>query len=322
MQLDKSFINTLAKQREVPYEVMFKLSDAIQDPTKKNRYWFNFPSQWADQVDKDPIIGIRDMYLTKTNRFIDFDMTIQFVESLASLYWTQKVYHVTFFLEGAEEINSFCIKFNSYLKDNDFPSTTSSALEYAEDNYDWNDLYKHITCYYYYDANDHQVKLRFGKTLSCPESVTVNDTSNQTHTAYFKIGIQANNEDTIALFGSANLFYDLDEVTIPIWSRYNCYLLSSLAENDVNGFLGHTRPLGFTPIKYYRMHSKNKKFWIELYETRYHDVKVTLPIDNIPNPDFDDTQPISESNIKYLGTTMRDDLFIEAIVCFSSSGML
>ena len=57
-------------KKEIPYEVMFKVSDAQQDPIKHNRYWFNFPDQWVNQRDKDPIIGIRDIYLTRTNRIM------------------------------------------------------------------------------------------------------------------------------------------------------------------------------------------------------------------------------------------------------------
>ena len=60
----------LSALREVPEEVMFLLSESEQDPKKPNRYWFDFPSQWADQYKKDPIIGIRDIYLTRTNRII------------------------------------------------------------------------------------------------------------------------------------------------------------------------------------------------------------------------------------------------------------
>ena len=62
----------LAPLREVPEEITFMLSDAEQDPKIPNRYWFDFPSQWANQTNKDPIIGIRSIYLTKTNRFIRF----------------------------------------------------------------------------------------------------------------------------------------------------------------------------------------------------------------------------------------------------------
>ena len=87
MQLDKTTINTLAKKREVPYEIMFKLSDAKQDQIKKNKYWFDFPQQWVDQLDKDAIIGIRDIYLTKTKRHIKLKFSIAIVEKNSETIW-------------------------------------------------------------------------------------------------------------------------------------------------------------------------------------------------------------------------------------------
>ena len=97
MQLDKSVINTLAKKREVPYEVMFKISDAEQDPIKKNRYWFD------------------------------------------------------------------------------------------------------------YDDSNKQILLKIGCSNLCPNTVTVTDSNNQTHTCYFKISFQADNDDTIAVLGTSNV---------------------------------------------------------------------------------------------------------------------
>ena len=49
----------LTALREVPYETTFLLSDAVQDQSIKNRYWFDLPNQWTHQANKDPIIGIR-----------------------------------------------------------------------------------------------------------------------------------------------------------------------------------------------------------------------------------------------------------------------
>ncbi|MBR6906982.1 hypothetical protein IKN40_00270 [bacterium] len=323
MQLDKAIINTLARKREVPYEVMFKLSDAQQDQTKLNRYWFEFPSQWANQLDKDPIIGIRDMYLTKTNRSIDFNFTIQVVDSLhSSLIWIQKTYRVRFWLIGDYEFDYVTTTFNERLKNNDFTVTTENDETYSSINYDWSNVYKHFTSLYIYEQDDHKVYLRFQKKSSCPETVTVTDSSNETHTAVLKMIVKANNNDTKAIFGSNEAFEENDNIIlIPVWTRYNCYVLSSLAADDVNNFLGHTKASSYEPLKYYRLSNKNKKFWIELYETRYHDVPVSLPVEKISNPNYDPNEQENSTNKQYIDV-MRDDLFIEAIVAFTSSGML
>ena len=66
----------LINKREVPHEVCFQLSDAQQDPIKKNRYWFTLPEEWSNRYDKDSIIGIRNAYLTKTNILIRYVMIV------------------------------------------------------------------------------------------------------------------------------------------------------------------------------------------------------------------------------------------------------
>ena len=310
MQLNQSQINNLAKKREGPYEVMFKLSDAQQDPTKLNKYWFDFPSQWADQYDKDAIIGIRDIYLTKTNRLIMFDFHIfvnEETQNDQTKIWLHRKGTVIFTMDGEDTMKAFTSKFNQKWFNQTKTVSSDTASNYSSlsangETYDWNeyDFTSWFTSWFNYDDNTKQCILHIGCSHLCPETVTVTDTSNQTHTCYFGIGLKALNNDTKAvLHVNVDEIYHDDLISIPIWTRYAVYVTSSLAEDDANGFLGHSRTLGFTPIKYYRLKNKNKKFWIELYETRYHDVPVTvLPNDN------------------------RDDLFIEAIVCFTSAAML
>jgi len=286
-------------QREIPKEVMFKLSDAVQDQIEKNKYWFEFPSQWANQLDKDPIIGIRSMYLTKTNRLINLEFTILISEDIPNQTpktWLVRKGNLGFTLDGDVNIKNFTSKFNAIWFSNTIEDSTYRASDYKEMNYEWNS--KDFAAWFDYDGDNKKTILHIGCSLQCPNSITVTDNNNQTHTCNFKIGFQALNNDTIAVLGTNNLVYGNREATIPIWTRYNCYIRSSLAEDDANGFLGHTRPVAYYPIKYYRLKNKNKKFWIKLYETKYHDVPVIIPVD------------------------YRDDLFIEAVVLFTSEGLL
>ena len=111
--------------------------------------------------------------------------------------------------------------------------------------------------------------------------------------------------DTQALFGGTAFDWKsldtstLPRVAIPMWSRHQCLVKSSIATNDKNNILGHTLArFNYTPIKYYRLPNNIKRFWIELYETRYHESPVVFPPDK------------------------RDDLINEAIVCLTSQGML
>ena len=299
MQLNQSQINALAKKREVPYEVMFKLSDAQQDPTKKNKYWFNFPSQWADQYDKDAIIGIRNIYLTKTNRHIRLKFNITLVEENTETIWGIRRCVSDFTMDGEDTMKTFTHKFDEswYNAANEWVTTSAGVGFDSFSDYEWD--IKHFCAWFDYDDTNKQIILKIGCSFICPETVTVVDTENHTHTCNFSISFQADNDDTRAVLGINNACTGTRYASTPIWTRYECYIKSSLAEDDAHDFLGHTRDKGIVPVKYYRLKNKNKKFWIELYETRYHDVPVTV----LPNDS-------------------RDDLFIEAIVCFNSAAML
>ena len=295
----------LSNQREVPKEVMFKLTDATQDQIKKNRYWFDFPSQWADQLDKDPIIGIRSMYLTKTNRLINFNLYINIKDSEDDSHTVWKFWwgNMKFYLDGSDTIKEFTYKFNEQWYNKMSSNNPNTQLTFSSATYTLGE--KDIWSHYDYDPDSHTCLLSIGTTGSLPESVTVTDTDNETHNCYIEISIEPLNRYTCILFGveyhTAGAQIRIRgnrNASFPIWSRYQCYIKSSLADDDVNNFLGHTRKNNYYPIKYYRLKNKNKKCWIELYETRYHDVPVIIPRDS------------------------EDDLFIEAIVLFTSEGII
>ena len=207
------------------------------------------------------------------------------------------------------------------------PSTTVNE-NYASMTYNWEDIFGASLVM---NNENHVAELVFGMEKRAiynnEHNVKVTDKGNNEHDCLFLLTIEPVSVSAIELFGSDEPKQTLIEnehckIHIPMWTRNNCYILSSLADDDKNNFLGHTRTASYTPIKYYRLTNQSKKFWIELYETDDHSIPVTLPNTLKPNPDFDDTQEESDSNKKYLVLPPKDDLFIEAIVCFSSSGML
>ena len=307
----------LTALREVPYETTFLLSDATQDPSKPNRYWFDFPSQWSNQANKDPIVGIRSMYTTKTNRFILYDYKIVlfylgpleeeqddddddlFEEQIRptiqpageGIETRRDVDMITgtlvLWVDGSETIRPITENFNKYWK-------TPEPTTYTQ-NHTWKDW--EIQAYYSYDRTEHKTYLNFGRGILENPRFTKTVAGVQYEYAY-GIVITPKSDDAKALFGSNDPIIGIDKVKIPVWSRYQCLVKSSIADGDKNNILGHTRNDPYTPLKYYRLSHDLKRFWIELYETRFHDCPVVLPQDK------------------------RDDLIIEAVVAFSSQGML
>ena len=287
----------LTPLREVPEEITFLLSEAEQDPNIPNRYWFEFPNQWTNQPNKDPIIGIRDIYTTNTNRFIKYKCKVSLYSPLN--LGIDNEYHdpptfgsiettLIHWLDGSDNIRIITENFNTWWK-------SDGVITQGTEEHDWQAW--EIQAYYGYDRTTHKTNLCFGRGIDEDKQYhwILDDVE---YLCDYVIEITPLSDDAKALFGINETKTAFGRVEVPMWSRHQCLVKSSIAANDKNNILGHTRNDSYNPIKYYRLTSSMKKFWIELYETRYHDCPVAFPNDK------------------------RDDLIIEAIVCFTAQAMI
>ena len=302
--MNKSETNKIILEalREVPIEILFSTEDTNhckRDQIKKNRFWFEFPERWANQGDKDAIIGIRDIYLCRRSAPLIFDLEISVVDTETQKSWYKASGRHRIWIGGNDTLNRFIEEFNLKWFDNMKIVESSDAEAYQNT---WNN--KLIECYYYYDED--KCKMFIGRPCAMPEIVEYKDSLGTTHYGNVHLTINNFNSDFTALFGEPphedgmgnKVWSDLYCIEFNCWSRHQLYITSSISSDDFNGFLGHSRAGSFTPLKYFRITSKTKRFWIDLYETRDHAAPVELPRDG------------------------RDVLTIEAIMCFSSTGML
>ena len=291
----------LTALREVPYETTFLLSDAKQDSIIKNRYWFDLPGQWTHQANKDSIIGIRDIYFTKTNRFIKYSYKISLYGFSTPQPTDEPIDEIegviTVWLDGGNDtIRHLTDKFNEKWLENGKRTHTCT-----DEQHKWKA--DEILSYFDFDNETKKTYLYFGRGIGEDPYYSLVD-SNETTLLPYQVEITAISADTKLLFGGEHFIHEWNvnkpcRVAIPMWSRHQCLVKSSIATNDKNNILGHTLArFNYNPIKYYRLNHDVKKFWIELYETRYHESPVEFPSDK------------------------RDDLIIEAIVMFTSQAML
>ncbi len=282
--------------KEVPKEILFRSDVAGRDQIKKNRYWFDFPSQWTDRLDKDAIIGIRSMFVSRTNRNVAFKLKISMREEDESdegyTEWAYYTFYMRKFLDGEETIREICSAWNTYYKNN-LNRRESDALEgFVEPVWD-RDM---ISMNYWFD--DGKCTLSFGRPLDQSEDYTFTDANGVSHTCKLVFSYRPLTDDALLLIGGAR-GEQWNELKLELeWSRYQCYVTSSFSNDSLDNYLGHTRQDPYYPINYYRLSSDSKRFWIDLYETRDHAAGVSLPEDD------------------------KDVLYIEAVVCFSASGMI
>jgi hypothetical protein len=88
---------------------------------------------------------------------------------------------------------------------------------------------------------------------------------------YSRYSFSFPNEDAKKFFGED--FFEVpslwdQNIQTTVWDRKSLYILSSITtSSDRNNFLGHTRGTEYIPIKYYRLDSDDKEFWVEFYST-------------------------------------------------------
>ena len=58
----------IQEQTPIPIEYVYFLEDGEQDPTKPNRYYFNFPQDWVTSNRGESIIGVRSIWMIARRR--------------------------------------------------------------------------------------------------------------------------------------------------------------------------------------------------------------------------------------------------------------
>lgn len=272
----------LTNKREIPQEVVFKATSKNQDGKILNRYHFEFPPQWTKQLDKDAVIGIRSIFLTKKNRFIKFKFNINLSRLDSEEYQTDFARSGTFgcFLDQNESIEKLCGTWSSHWLEYS-KITEGEELGIDLEKYD-------IVLNYIYTVN--QCLFMLGLPYKDNDTIVKNGVEYNV-----KIYLEAISDDFKSIFGS-DILTASARILIPCWSRKSCMVTSSIAEEADGNYLGHTRDYAYDPIKYYRITSKHKRFWIDLWDSRENNIPVELPYD--------------------------DQLWIEAIIMFDANSIL
>ncbi len=70
-------LNPAEETTPIPIEYAYFLEDGEQDPSKPNRYYFNFPQEWCTSNRGESIVGVRSIYLMARRRKLEFDFSIR-----------------------------------------------------------------------------------------------------------------------------------------------------------------------------------------------------------------------------------------------------
>ena len=70
-------LNPAEEQTPIAIEYAYFLEDGEQDPSKPNRYYFNFPQEWCTSNRGESIVGVRSVWMIAKRRKLEFDFSIR-----------------------------------------------------------------------------------------------------------------------------------------------------------------------------------------------------------------------------------------------------
>jgi hypothetical protein len=134
-------------------------------------------------------------------------------------------------------------------------------------------------------------------------------------------------EDAKSVFGD---IFDIDTVApgnaqkqvsginAPIWNRGNVLVKASFANVDQENFLGHTRSMIYTPIKYFRTTSTDQKFWLEFYLADDNTKQSIFPVTKKSKITHNENG--DEVSIDYYDPLV--DVMIESVLLFNADSII
>lgn len=290
MNLSETNRVKLVNKREIPQEVIFKTSLSKRDSKFPNRYNFVFPPQWTKLLDKDAIFGIRSIFLTKKNRFIKFKYYICLSKETSEEYQTDFARVGTFgcFIDQNDSFEKVSSSWSSHwLEYSEITDGKELGIDLERYDIVLNYIYKDSVCYF-----------MLGILLYDNDIIIIKNGVNYR----VSITLEGISDDFRDLFGD-NLLMGTSRIMLPCWSRKSCMVTSSIGEEDAvhiernnENYISYTRDYAFVPIKYYRITSKHKTFWIDLWDSRDNSVPVKLP--------------------------EGDEVWIEAVILFNANSIL
>ncbi len=277
----------------VPIETAFFLEDSQRDPSKFNRFYFNFPGDWSTSNKGETIVGVRSMWLVSKRRKLEFTISIakylkvsfdkipgfsihdRIKSMTSSLYQDDlkiKEIKVIDWLSTERDFRGFFEAVHNALKS--YISIWWNSITNAFEQSDIDVLNRDIQTDGYYDEKGFHEKIyseRNNNSLDkygCAFKITE---MNKDFEEVFNIG----DGPTQNRKGKYNL-YENELIFDNIWDRHSCKVYSSLGEQSLHNYIGNSQ-IYYNPIKYFKLNSSDQRFWIELYSARQYNAPVKLP---------------------------------------------
>ncbi len=296
-------LNPMHFSRQIPLEtvVMSNSDNSWIDPILKNRIHFRFPDSWTNAIGTFPIVGIRDIFITKSFRhavmklkyslsnddgvvktgFIHIEKFFDDETLLKDLVNTlnEKLHSIAFSDEFVEVEGGWTSEQLDVISNTNF---ITSYFEYVEDPVDKNIHYNRFVIESPFNNLPEATRTKSSSLLISSSEYhmtfefidpTVNTTEYTNNDFNSDAQVLLNYTSELIRESSEPMYFN------KVWDRKSCVINSNISSKTDSSYLGHARQTSLPMIKYYDITSSNKSFWVELYATCDHKAPVYLPSD-------------------------------------------
>ena len=271
----------------IPTETSLFSEDGEIDPELKWRWWFKLPDIWTTSNIGEKIVGIRSIYLMKNRRKIEYTLHLKKYKYTktddAEMIEDETVNELTVrmvsWLPVDKDLREFYVdmfaQVNAAIEENN-KTKTPQQIAFEMNN---TDVYRRdIQMDGVFEK--HQNRRSFVEKIYCPNKYADEIIEGTTYFTKCMFKITDVNEDFDLLFNINDNPLPKDYVTemnfFDVWDRHSCKVFSNIASDSNRGYVGNSQ-IVFMPIKYFKINSTDKKFYIDFYNSRNIKCPTVLP---------------------------------------------
>ena len=271
----------------IPTETALFSEDGEIDPELKWRWWFKLPDIWTTSNIGEKIIGIRSIYLMKNRRKIEYTLHLKKykytktddAEMIADETVNELVVPIVSWLPVERDLREFYIdmfnQVNVAIEENNKTKTPEQVA------FEMNGKVVHKRDIQMDGVFEkYQNRRSFVEKIYCPNKYADEIVEGTTYFTKCMFKITDTNEDFDLLFNINDNPLPEDYVTemnfYDVWDRHSCKVFSSIASDSNRGYIGNSQVV-FSPIKYFKINSTDKKFYIDFYNSRNIKCPTVLP---------------------------------------------
>ena len=271
----------------IPTETALFSEDGEIDTELKWRWWFKLPDIWTTSNIGEKIIGIRSIYLMKNRRKIKYTIHMKkykysYIDSGIMIHdetENELIVPIVSWLPVEKDLREFYIDMLGYINSAIEENNKTKKPEQIAFEMNTRNAYKRdIQMDGVFEKYEN--RRSFVEKIYCPNKYSPETIDGTTYYTECKFKITDTNEDFDLIFNKNQNPLPEDYVIemnfYDVWDRHSCKIFSNIASNSSRGYIGNSQ-IELNPIKYFKINSTDKKFYIDFYNSRNIKCPSVLP---------------------------------------------